>query len=335
MEGGAQILQTRRRAAGTWPAQPTERRVPAARRLGAGVLWAGLAFLGAVAVYRLIERPRATQPEGRPQSELIGAARLLNGAAAILSFSVLTDSAMEHYRGAYHNPAMYLAPTVAGVSLGNSLNMTLRPAHFGAARVALSGLTLVTGVGGVGFHLYNVSKREGGFDFLNLFYGAPLGAPVAIALAGLSGLAASRLIFEGEHQQAASLLGFPAGPLLALGSAAGLIGTVGEAALMHFRGAFHNPFMFLPVTLPPVTAIVLALAAMSPRLALWARLLLRTTAAMGIGGAGFHAYGVQRNMGGFHNWSQNLLNGPPLPAPPSFTGVALAGLAAVKLIEAA
>ena len=34
----------------------------------------------------------------------------------------------------------------------------------------------------------------------------------------------------------------------------------------------------------------------------------------------FHAYGVSRNMGGWRNWSQNVLNGPPLPAPPSFTG---------------
>ena len=48
---------------------------------------------------------------------------------------------------------------------------------------------------------------------------------------------------------------------------------------------------------------------------------------------GFHAYGVSRNMGGWRNWSQNVLNGPPLPAPPSFTGLALAGLAALSLIE--
>ena len=34
-------------------------------------------------------------------------------------------------------------------------------------------------------------------------------------------------------------------------------------------------------------------------------------------------------MGGWRNWRQNVLNGPPLPAPPSFTGLALAGLAAL------
>jgi hypothetical protein len=58
------------------------------------------------------------------------------------------------------------------------------------------------------------------------------------------------------------------------------------------------------------------------------------TAAVGLIGSLFHAWGVQRNMGGWRNWSQNVLNGPPLPAPPSFTGLALAGLAALGLLGA-
>jgi hypothetical protein len=304
------------------------------RRFGAGVLCAGLAALAAITVFRLLERPRVTAAEHQEEPEHVGAARYLNGAAAILSFSVLTDSAMEHYRGAYHNPAMYLPPIVAGASLANSLHMTLTPAHFGVARTGLCGLALATGLGGFGFHLYNVAKREGSFDLLSLFYGAPLGAPIAITLAGLAGLAASRLVLEGEQKQPGRLLGFPAGPFLALGTAAGLIGTVGEAALLHFRGAFHHPFMFLPVTLPPMTAGSMALAAINRRYSAWAKPMLQATVAMGVAGAGFHAYGVSRNMGGFYNWSQNLLNGPPLPAPPSFSGIALAGLGAIKLMEA-
>jgi hypothetical protein len=46
---------------------------------------------------------------------------------------------------------------------------------------------------------------------------------------------------------------------------------------------------------------------------------------------GFHARGVARQMGGWANWSQNLLSGPPLPAPPSFSALALAGRAALEL----
>jgi hypothetical protein len=115
----------------------------------------------------------------------------------------------------------------------------------------------------------------------------------------------------------------------------GLLGTAGEAGLLHFRGAFHNPFMLLPVTLPPMGAALLArVAVMGPgRRHPFARWWMRLLVAMGFAGVGFHAYGVSRNMGGWRNWSQNVLNGPPLPAPPSFAGLALAGLAALGLMR--
>ncbi len=94
--------------------------------------------------------------------------------------------------------------------------------------------------------------------------------------------------------------------------------------------------MFLPVTLPPVASALLARTTWRSGRAGWpvVRWWLRLTALLGIGGVGFHAYGVARNMGGWRNWTQNVLNGPPLPAPPSFTGLALAGLAALRLLEA-
>jgi hypothetical protein len=60
---------------------------------------------------------------------------------------------------------------------------------------------------------------------------------------------------------------------------------------------------------------------------------MRLLVAMGLAGVGFHAFGASRNMGGWRNWSQNVLNGPPLPAPPSFAGLALAGLAALRLMK--
>jgi hypothetical protein len=329
----AQLVPARHVAVGTFPPQPPQRR-PAARRFGAAVLGAGVAALAAASVFRLIEKSRQAAPQAQPEPSHIAAARRLNGAAATLSFSVLSDSIVEHYRGAYHNPAMYLAPSVAAATLANSLHMTATPAHFGVGRTMLAGIALATGLGGFGFHSYNLAKREGGFSLSNLFYGAPLGAPLALTLSGLAGLAASRLVREGEQRQPGSLLGLPAGPFLAWGTAGGLVGTAAEAALLHFRGAFHDPFMFVPVTVAPLTAAAMALAAIKPELSRIARPLLQATAAIGAAGSGFHVYGVQRNMGGFGNWKQNLLNGPPLPAPPSFTGVALAGFGALKLMTA-
>src|SRR6185312_11933000 len=118
-------------------------------------------------------------------------------------------------------------------------------------------------------------------------------------------------------------------------TAAGLLGTSAEAALLHFRGAYHDPFMYVPVTVAPVAAAAMGeLAVGKPmRNRLLSRIWLWLMALIGFAGVGFHAIGVHRNMGGWKNWSQNVLNGPPLPAPPSFAGLALAGLAALALLE--
>ena len=188
---------------------------------------------------------------------------------------------------------MFTPLIVSALTLATSIHGTsdMRPvAH--RLRDSTYILAAATGLLGTGFHIYNVGRKDGGFSWQNLFYGAPLGAPMAILLSGLVGFC-FRLVRLG----------------------------VG--------------FCQLPVTLPPVGAALLASAAAGGpgrdhRLTRgWMRLL----AAMGFGGVGFHAYGVSRNMGGWRNWSQNILNGPPIPAPPSFAGLALAGLAALGLMK--
>jgi hypothetical protein len=263
------------------------------------------------------------------------AGRRLNGSAAMLAFSVLADSAIEHYRGSFHNRAMYVPLAVSALTLGGSLSgvADARPKKH-LARDVVYATAVVTAFAGLGFHFYNIRKRPGGWSWLNLFYSAPIGAPMALALAGLLGRGAER-VRETPALARANVLGLPAGRILGGVTAAGLAGTVGEAGLLHFRGAYHNPAMFLPVSLPPLASILVATAALRPgrlrnHIARW---WLRLTALLGFAGVGFHAYGVARNMGGWRNWSQNVLNGPPLPAPPSFTGLALAGLAALSLIE--
>ena len=188
-----------------------------------------------------------------------------------------------------------------------------------------------------GFHAWNVGKRVGGFRWENLFYGAPLGAPGALMLSGLAGLAADRLAGNHRKHGAPTLMGLPAGRVVAGFTSLGLIGTVGEAGLLHFRGNFQNPAMYLPVTVPVVAAAVMAEAAAIPsgRSRGAAKLWLGLTSALGFAGVAFHCYGVSRAMGGWKNWRQNVLDGPPIPAPPSFSGLAVAGLAALALIEAA
>jgi hypothetical protein len=264
-----------------------------------------------------------------------GAARQLNLGAALLAVAVLADSAVEHYRGSFQNRAMYAPLGSAALALAGSLHGTLDPrAHHHRGRDAIYALAAATGLAGLGFHAYNIGKRPGGWSWLNLFYAAPIGAPFALTLAGFLGRGAERARLLGRGRQTRTL-GLPLQRLLAGVTAAGLAGTVAEAALLHFRGAYHDPAMVLPVSVPPVAATLIGAAAVAPgrRLHRLARVWLKLTALLGLAGVGFHAYGVSRNMGGWRNWSQNLLNGPPLPAPPSFTGLALTGLAALSLIE--
>jgi hypothetical protein len=230
---------------------------------------------------------------------------------------------------------MFTPLMVSALTLATSAHGTadMRPtAH--RARDTIYVLAAATGLVGTGFHFYNVGKRVGGFCWQNLFYAAPLGAPMAILLSGLVGFCSER-VRESQPGTRPEVFHLPAGRTIAAVAGVGLLGTAGEAGLLHFRGAFHDPFMALPVTLPPLGAILLGSAAASgpgrdhPFTQWWMRLLV----AMGLAGVGFHAYGVSRNMGGWRNWSQNVLNGPPLPAPPSFAGLALAGLAALVLME--
>ncbi|MGH8149153.1 MAG: hypothetical protein ACRETB_04120 [Steroidobacteraceae bacterium] len=291
------------------------------------------ALLGLATLALTRSRPRASAPRGGLPS--VRAAKRLNRAAGTLAASVIADSAVEHYRGAFHNKAMVAPLLSASLSLLVSAHGNAdHRARAHRVRDLVYGAAIFTGLLGTGFHVYNVGKRPGGYRWENFFYGAPLGAPGALLLSGAAGFLAER-VRDTAAGADPRIAGLPAGRTVAGASALGLLVTAAEAALLHFRGAFHDPFMYLPVTVAPVSASLLGHAALGrsrPRHRL-TRWWLRGTAVLGFLGAAFHMFGVARNMGGWRNWSQNLLNGPPIPAPPGFTGVALAGLAALGLME--
>jgi hypothetical protein len=227
-----------------------------------------------------------------------------------------------------------VAPLVAGaLSLAAGVDGAARTGGPQARRLRDAAYTAagIVGTAGLCFHLFNIGKRPGRFDWQNLFHAAPIGAPAALTLAGLIGCSGE--ILRGERAGRVGRRGW--GRRLAALASIGLAGSVGEAGLLHFRGAFQNPFMWLPVSLPPVAAALTAEAALAqPGRRPWlTRAWLWLTAALGVGGVGFHLFGLSRRMGGLRNWSQNLLAGPPLPAPPAFSALALAALAALDLIE--
>lgn len=255
------------------------------------------------------------------------ATSLVAAGAATLAMSVLADSALEHYRGSFRNPAMALPLAAAG--LGFVMNAGRALGRHKPRPISVSSHIGSIGVGatGLGFHAYNILKRPTAGGISGLFYAAPAGAPAALVLSGLLGRTADTLRARPAKQSEA--IGRP----LAMICAIGMVGTVAEAGLLHLRGAYHNPFMWLPISLPPIAATALARDAASQSAHPVTRALLGATVAVGLIGVGFHIYGVARNMGGWRNWQQNILAGPPIPAPPSFTGLALAGLGALLLLR--
>ena len=268
---------------------------------------------------------RAWKPKGDRNHR---AAQALGAGAAILCVSVALDSAIEHYRGEFKDKAMFVGPTMALLGLGAATYVAFRPQRANDTLPKIALFTVgATGLVGLGFHSYNILKRPGELDALNLFYGAPMGAPAALTLAGLYGIIAGEML-SGRSYVKTRLPRHTAGLI-----AFSLMGTIAEAGLLHFRGSFQDPAMYLPVTIPPLAAISIGAAALSPRATAVAEPLLKATAVLGIAGPFFHAYGIHRNMGGWKNWSQMILQGPPLPAPPAFLGIAAAGLGIIPLLK--
>ena len=313
-----------------WAVDPSAAKAAGAVVLGAAAL-STAALLGDWFI-RPAPPLKAWRIPGLKRREAPAEARGLHAAAALLSASVLLDSAVEHYRGAYENPGMYTPLVVSGLNLLAATDGATGGRLPRRVRDGAYGLGGVVGAIGAGFHVYNLLRRPGGLNWLNAFYAAPVGAPAALSLAGAIGLAANRV--EEAPRGGLHLFGVPVGRALSALTGAGLLGTVGEAGLLHFRGSFQNPFMWLPVSLPPVAAALMGKAAFEltrPRARLITRAWLALTAVMGVAGVGFHAYGVSRAMGGWRNWSQNVVDGPPLPAPPSFSALAIAAWAALAL----
>jgi hypothetical protein len=238
------------------------------------------------------------------------------------------DSAIEHYRGQFKDRAMFVGPTMALLGLGAAAYIAFRPERADERLPRIALVTVgATGLIGLGFHSYNILKRPGELDALNLFYGAPMGAPAALTLAGLYGIIAGEMLSNREYVR--SRLPKHTAGLIAFS----LLGTVAEAGFLHFRGAFQDPAMYAPVIIPPLAALSIGAAALTPRAAAVAEPLLKATAVLGIAGPMFHAYGIHRNMGGWRNWTQMILQGPPLPAPPAFLGIAAAGLGILPLLK--
>lgn len=250
----------------------------------------------------------------------------------VLTPLLLTDALTGHYRTGFQVRAQY-APFISGGLLTLAALAALLAPGQGWARIAcivIGILGIASGLIGFVFHqVYGTARKPGGYRMTLHYamYGAPTLAPLVLAALGMLAVLAA-LGMGGASRLAGLSLRQVAFALAAVS----LLGSVLQAAILHYRGAYNNPLMYVPVSLPLVTVVLLAVAACgySASVALGASLWMSFL--IGFIGLGMHLRGLDRQMGGLHVPLFNTLQGPPIWAPALFSAFAAVGLAALYLL---
>jgi hypothetical protein len=116
--------------------------------------------------------------------------------------------------------------------------------------------------------------------------------------------------------------------------AVALAGASLQAGILHYRGAFNNPLMYAPLTVPMLAIAMSVWMIVSPNniVFLVFTTVLWLTFLIGFIGLGMHLRGFGRQMGGLYVTVFNWLEGPPAFAPALFTGFAGVGLIAAYFL---
>ena len=251
-----------------------------------------------------------------------------------LTLLILADAFAGHYRSGFVFRSQFAPFISGGLLVVTALWAALKPeASFGNLALQVSGwLAIVFGLIGFAFHhYYGLAKKPGGYSWLlhYLMYGAPPLAPLALTITGMLALMtacglAGEVTFAGLDLRAALLT------IVALA----LAGATLQAAILHYRGAFNNPFMFVPLTVPLIAVAMSIWMIISPNqiVLLAVPILLWLTFLIGFVGLGMHLRGFGRQMGGLYLSIFNWLEGPPAFAPALFTGFAVVGLITVYFL---
>ena len=246
---------------------------------------------------------------------------------------LLPDAFAGHYRRAFVRRVQYVPFITGSVLVVCAAGTVLWPDQpwLHVPLLSAAWIALASGVIGSAVHAYfGTFAKPGGYRWTLHYamYGAPVLAPLALSANGFLTLVAGRALM-GRFDVG----GVPLGITLFGAAALSLTGAAVQAAILHYRGAFNNPLMYLPVTAP--LAAVIALVAMIVRPSAWTEgvliVALWATIAVGIVGLGMHLRGFDRQMGGLGIALANWLQGPPAFAPALFTCFAAVGLIAVYL----
>jgi hypothetical protein len=251
-----------------------------------------------------------------------------------LTVLILADAFAGHYRSGFVFRSQYVPFITGGLLIVTAILATLKPeaewANF--ALWVAAWLAIVSGVVGFAFHhYYGIVKKPGGYKWLlhYLMYGAPQLAPLALALTGVLALLttyalANEFSIAGVSVRTAILT------LVAFGLAGGSL----QAGILHYRGAFNNPMMYAPLTVPMLAVVMCIWMIISPNniVLVVFTTVLWVTFLIGFIGLGMHLRGFGRQMGGLFVTIFNWLEGPPAFAPALFTGFAGVGLIAANFL---
>jgi hypothetical protein len=259
----------------------------------------------------------------------------------VLSALLLGDALIGHYRTGFRVRAQY-APFLAGAALIAAASVALIAPGSATAASTLRGvgwLAVAGGVIGAGFHhWYGVRRQPGGYSWLlhHLMYKAPPLAPLmltalgALALVSAHGLAAGHAGTKGGPATDGALLGRVVLLIVALSMTV----AVAQSLLLHFRGAFHDRFMYAPAAAPLLAAVLALGQAITPTRAVVPVLIgaLWLSVLTGFLGLGMHLRGLDRHHGGLYVGWATILEGPPPFAPAQIAGFAAIGLVAQQLL---
>lgn len=274
--------------------------------------------------------------EGRGQRSL----------ALVTAFAALAcgfEAWVQHRRGAFANPLMYLPVWLTPPTVLAALAAVVSERAARTALPLLSLVSLVDGLLGFVMHLRGIRRMPGGFALgqYNVVMGPPVFAPLLTCSVGAIGLLAEQLRREAPARGPGYPLAALAAQLargaaverrpgshrwLALVSALLAVLAGGEAYFEHLRGSFNQRWMWTPVWATPPMALAGIGAALSPRVATTVLPVVSAVTFLdGLLGFCLHLRGIRRMPGHFTNLEFNLTLGPPLFAPLLLCSVGLLG----------
>jgi hypothetical protein len=253
---------------------------------------------------------------------------------ASLTLLILADAFAGHYRSAFVFRSQYAPFVTGGLLFVTALSAAFKPeAKWANVTFQIAGwLAIISGLVGFGFHhYYGITKRPGGYKWLlyYLMYGAPPLAPLGLTVTGVFAVITAHGL---AHKTGIGMINLRTALLTLV--AISLAGATLQSAILHYRGAFNNPLMFAPLTVPVLVVVMSIWMIVSPTnvIVLVFTILLWLTFLIGFSGLGMHLRGFGRQMGGLYLTLFNWLEGPPAFAPALFTGFATIGLITVYFL---